>query len=138
MLETNEDIPVGLSTKRIFQKRGVLIITHNQLIFKNSAFSTTTIGYFLCLIYSLVLMVLEKDWLYIVPVAFFCILIAQHWSFEKYIQIDDIQDVKLEEASSMRGKYPLLMVYHADKIIQIMTAQIPNQDILQAIKPSKK
>ena len=138
ILETNEDAPVGLSTKRILQKRGVLIITHNQLILKNSSISATNIGYFLFLVYSLVLVIVEKDWLFMIPAAFFCIGIAQRWSFEKRILLDDIQDVKLEEASSLRGKYPVLMVYLAGKVIQITTAQIPNQDILQTIKPNKK
>ena len=138
ILEANEDAPIGLSTKRVLQKRGVLIITRNQLVLKNSVISATNIGYFLFLIYSLVLVVVEKNWLFIIPAAFFCIGIAQRWSFEKHILLSDIQDVKLEEASSMRGKYPLLIVYLAGKVIQIMTAQILNQDILQAIKPSKK
>lgn len=138
ILETNEDTPVGLSTKRLLQKRGVLIITRNQLVLKNSVISAANMSYFLLLIYSLALMVGEKDWLFIIPAAFFCIGIAQRWSFEIHIQMGDVQDVKLEEASSMRGKYPLLMVYLTGKTIQIATVQIPNQEVLQLIKSSKK
>lgn len=138
ILETNDDMPVGLSIERFFQKRGILVITRNQILLKGRTFSLMTIVYFFLLVYSLASMFAESDWLFLIPAVFFCAGIAQRWSFEKHIRLDDIQDVKKEEVIFMRGKYPIIMIYLAGKVIQIVTSQIPNQDILQMIKPSKK
>lgn len=136
-LETNGDTPVGLSTKRFFQKQGVFILARTQLVFKANAFSLTAIVYFLFLVYSLILMFAEREWSFIIPALFFFAGLAQRRPFEKHVRVDDIQDVKLEEIISMRGKYPIIMIYLAGKVIQIVTAQVPNREILEAIKPSK-
>jgi hypothetical protein len=138
LLETKDVVPAGWSLRRLFQHRGVVIITRTQLIFKTSLLSFSAILYILILILSFVLLFRYHDWDYLLPTILFGILTAQFLPFQKQIPRRDIRRVKLGMVRGLFSKGSLLTVYGKNKVFNIVPAQLLREDVIEVISPKKK
>ncbi len=133
ILETDKAAPVGWSFQRLFQRRGVLILTRNQLVLKDSFFSLFTAFYLFVLIASLAMFLRSQDWLYLLLVVLSCAFILQRLPYQQQIPLKDIREVKLGSVRGITAKGSLFTVYLKDKAINIVPAQILPEEVIQAI-----
>ncbi len=137
ILETKKNAPIGWSFQRIFQHRGVVIITRNQLVLKDGLFSFSFILYLSLLIFALYTLFESQDWSYLFAVIVFSVPVVQFRPYQQYIPFKDIQKAKLGSVSGIFTKGSLLTVYLKDKTVNIVPAQILSEEIKHIISSSK-
>jgi hypothetical protein len=138
LLETKDAGSVGWSLRRLFQHRGVVIITRTQLVFKNSLLSFSAILSLLVLILSLVLLFRNHDWDYLLPAIVFGILTAQFLPYQKQIPLKDIRKVKLGPVQGLFSQGSLLTVYVKNKVFNIVPARFMSQDAMKVVSQEIK
>jgi hypothetical protein len=129
ILETNKAVPVGWSFQRLFQRRGVLILTRNQLVLKDSFFSLFTVFYLFVIIASLAMFLGSQEWLYLLFVIPSSALVLQRLPYQQQIPLNDIREVKLGSVRGITAKGSLFTVYLRDKAINIVPAQILPEEV---------
>jgi len=133
LLETKDAGSIGWSFRRLFQHRGVVIITRTQLAFKSRLLSFSAILYLFIFVLSLVLLFRNHDWDYLLPVILFGILTAQFLPCQKQILLKDIRKVKLGTVQGLFSQGSLLTVYAKSTVFNIVPAQFLSQEVMQVI-----
>ncbi len=133
ILETDTAAPVGWSFRRLFQHRGVLMLTRNQLALKDSFFSLFTVFYLFVLIAALAMFFRSQDWLYLLLVVVSSAFILQRLPYQQQIPLKDIRDVTLGSVRGITAKGSLFTVYLKDKAINIVPAQILPEEVMHVI-----
>lgn len=138
ILETKESTSTGWSLQRLFQHRGVVIVTRNQIALKDGLFSLSTVFFSAFLIFSIISFLQNQDSSAFLAIVVFGIFIAQRLPYERQIPLKDIQKVSLSELRSFTGKYSLLTIHLKDKAINIVPAQNLKQDVVELISSHPK
>jgi hypothetical protein len=138
VLETSDVAPVGWSFQRLLQRRGVVIVTKNQITLKNNLFSLSAITYLFLFVLSLVMLIGSQDWDYLLGVIVFGMFTAQFLPYEKQILVRDIQRMKLGTVRGIVSKGSLLTVFCKGKSVNIVPAQLLSEDVVNSILPNKK
>ena len=138
LLETTGTAPVGWSFRRLFQHRGVVIVTRNQLVFKNSFFSFSAMLYLFLFVLSLVMFLDSRDWDYLFVLIFLGMLIAQFLPYQKQIPLKAIRKAKLGTVAGFFSMGSLLTVYFNNKVLTIVPAQLLSEEVVQVILSKKK
>jgi uncharacterized membrane protein len=137
LLETKNAASVGWSLRRFFQHRGVVIITPNQIVFKNSLLSFSGLLYLVLFLLSLIMFLESRDWDYLLGVLFAGLLVLQFLPYQKQISLKDIRTVKLERIRGIFTTGSLLSVYMKNKVFNIVPAQLLNEDVMHVISSKK-
>ena len=138
ILETKESTSTGWSLQRLFQHRGVVIVTRNQIALKDGLFSLSTVFFSVFLIFSIISFLQNQDSSAFLAIVVFGIFIAQRLPYERQIPLKDIQKVSISELRSFTGKYSLLTIHLKDKAINIVPAQNLKQDVVKLISSHAK
>jgi hypothetical protein len=138
MLETQDSAPVGWSLRRLFQHRGVVIITRKQVVFKNSLLSFSAMLYLFLLFFSLMMLLQSRDWDYLPVVIFAGLLVSQFLPYQKLIQLKDIRQVQLQNVRGLFATGSLLAIFVKNKVFNIVPAQLLTEDVIQVISSRKK
>jgi hypothetical protein len=133
MLETSESGSTGWSLRRLFQHRGVVIVTRNQIALKDNLLSISTAVFSILLIFAILVFLMDRNPNAFLGIIIFGIFMAQRLPYEKQIPLKDIQKVSISELHSFTGKYSLLTIYLKDKTINIVPAQILNNEVVDII-----
>lgn len=137
ILETRKIVPVGRSLQRIFQHRGVVIVTKNQIILK-SLFSLSTLFYLSLLVFSMVALWESKDWSYLFGIIFFGIVATAALPYHKQIPLNEIREIELGSVKGITKTASLLTIYLENKSINIVSAEILKEDVVSLISPNGK
>ncbi len=137
ILETKKAVPVGRSLQRIFQHRGVVIVTKNQIVLK-SLFSLSTVFYLLLLLFSLATLWESKDWSYLFGIVFFGIAMATTLPYQRQIPLNKIREIELGSVKGITKTASLLTVYLENKSVNIVPADALNEDVINLISPNRK
>lgn len=138
ILETRGSTSTGWSLQRLFQHRGVVMVTRNQIALKDSLFSLSTVFILILLIFSIISFLQIQDSSAFLAIVVFGISVAQRLPYERQIPLKDIQKVSIRELRSITGKYSLLTIYLNDKAINIVPAQNLKQDVVELISSHAK
>lgn len=138
ILETKESTSTGWSLQRLFQHRGVVMVTRNQIALKDSLFSVSTVFFSIFLIFSIASFLQNQDSSAFLAIVVFGISIVQRLPYERQILLKDIQKVSISELRSFTGKYSLLTIYLKDKAINIVPVQNFKQDVMELISSHAK
>lgn len=137
LLETNDTAPVGWSFRRIFQHRGVVVITQNQIVFKNSLLSILAIICMVMLVLSILMLIQYPDWHYLPQVIILGLLAAQFRPFQKSIQIEDVQQINLKTVQGLFSTSSVLIILERGEVFQIVPAQLLSENVMQLILVKK-
>jgi hypothetical protein len=138
ILETEKASPVSWSLKRLFQHRGVVMITQNQLALKDGLVSVSTVFFLFFFIVSFIGFLQSQDWNSVFAIIVFGGLILQRFPYQQQIPLKDIQKVEVSEISGITGKYSLLTIYLKNKAINIVPVQILKKEIVELISTQIK
>ncbi len=133
VLETKEKTSTGWSLQRLFQHRGVVIITRNQIVLKSSFISISTVLFSFFLIISINSFLQTQDPSSLLGIIVFSLLIAQRFPYNKQIYLTDIEQINTKGVSGLTGKYSLLTIYVKDKAINIVPAQHLDTEVIETI-----
>src|ERR1051325_6607491 len=107
-LETKRGFPVRWSLQQVLQHRGVVMISKNQIAFKDSFVSFPFLINFAFLVLSIITWLQSQQWLFLFGVLIFGILAKQFLSYQLQIPAKDVQDIKVGVVPGVLGKSSLL------------------------------
>lgn len=137
ILETRKAVPVGRSLQRIFQHRGIVMVTKKQIVLK-SVFSLSAFFYLSLLVVSLIALWESKDWSYLFGIIFFGIATVASLPYQKQIPLNEIREIELGSVKGITKTASLLTVYLENKAVNIVPAEILNEDVVNLISPNRK
>jgi hypothetical protein len=135
ILETTQKNQIGWSLRRLFQRRGVMIITRNQIVLKDSMFSFYTVFWLFMFAFSLFAIFQSRSSDFILWAILSAIFLLQRLPYQRQIPLKDIRELKLKPIRGILAKGSLLTVYLENNTINIVPAQLLNDDIMSVISP---
>ena len=136
ILETKKAAPSGWSFHRVFQHRGIVIITKNQIAINSYLLSLSAIFYLSSFIFGLIMLIGTQNWDYLIGVIAFGLYTAQFLPYQKQILLKDIQRVKLGSVRRLFTNGSSLTIYSKGKEINIIPVQILSENIIHIISSS--
>lgn len=133
ILETNKATPTAWSFHRLFQRRGVLILTRNLLVLKDNFFSLFTIFWLVIFVSSLIMLFRYPGLNALVLLGLSGVFILQRLPYQQKIPLSDIQNAELNSVQGISTKGSLLTVSWRGKTINIVPAQLLDEELIRMI-----
>lgn len=160
VLEGEDGVHVGRSLRRVFQRRGIVIITRQLLLLKSKFLSLYTfvylgiaivllsialgIQYLLYPFYRelvnnrfgalLVLAIFLPSFFLLMWSAIFGLPVFQRRPYQEEIALHDIRDIEVSTYQGLTGKYASLIITAGEKTLNIVAVKTLPEDVIQVIR----
>jgi len=138
LLVTKRGFPIRWSFQQVLQHRGVVMISKNQIAFKDSFISFPFVINAAFLILSVITWLQSQQWLFLFGVLIFGVLAKQFLPYQLQIPAKEIQDIKVGVVSSVLGKSSLLTITTRSRVFSIVPSQIINEGAVAKTLRGKK
>ena len=134
ILESENKDQIGWSLRRIFQKRGNVVITDQRIMLKVQFLTPMSVIYLILVGLSIYAYVSFLDLISLFLGAYFLLLLMQRIPYHRQISYTEIKDAKLSTVRGITGRGSLLTLLLSDKSMNIVPAQLIPEEIFDFIR----